>query len=125
MGRMATYVLIISAFMIVFYIGGLIPENSMINILLNPETLRTNLYLQVLTTMGSIGIGTAIVTSLAGKNELAALIAFTTLFGSIILEFFSIYTAIASYNKILAFIVISPLCLLLILTVLEWWRGRD
>lgn len=38
-------------------------------------------------------------------------------------DFVAIYTYLASYNQLAALIIMSPMCILYILTVLEWVRG--
>jgi len=132
MGRMATYLVMASGLLLLFYFGGLLEgsastSNLLLNALLNPQTLAD---------APIAAIGVAAITALAlggifagaffaGNLDLIALSSFAVFLLNLLWSFYDVYLRIAEANVVLAVIIFAPLLILLILTSVEWWRGRD
>jgi len=132
MGRMAVYLVICSGLLLLFYFGGLLEgsastTNLLLNAVLNPESLAD---------APIEAIGVAAITALAlggifagaffaGNLDLIALSSFTVFLLNLLWSFYDVYLRIAESNRVIALIIFAPLLLLLILTAVEWWRGRD
>jgi len=61
----------------------------------------------------------------AGNLDLIALSSFSLYILNLLWSFMDVYNKLASENKVLAILIFGPLMMLLVVTVLEWWRGRD
>jgi hypothetical protein len=130
MGKLKNYVLIFSGLMLLFYFTGLIPNTptaTMLNMLLDITGFANNLlYLKVIAVISMIGLAVSVVLGFLNINqELAVSTAFCIFMFNLLWDIISVVSAIASVNRVLAVLFFSPILLVYIITLFEFWRGRD
>lgn len=127
MAKLMTFLFLMIGIVLLFHFGGLIentPNSTLIQIALNPESISSsNIYLTIiglLTTVGAIAI---IVIGAVTKTDFI-------IFASLILpllslgwDFLVIFNVFAAINLFIALLIMSPIFIVYVLTVLEWWRG--
>lgn len=142
MGKLTTYLVIMSGLMLLFYFGGLLPtecgedglcevntpSGKLLTILLRPQNMRTS-------TLGDwvIGIlaGLAVVGSLVlsgivyERLEYAAIAAFLGFLVVVVWDFIAVFNVVRETNPVIAILLFAPFLLVFIPTVLEFMRGRD
>ncbi len=142
MGKLTTYLVIMSGLMLLFYFGGLLPtecgedglcevntpSGKLLTLLLRPENMRTS-------TVGDyvIGIiaGLAAVGSLVlggflyERLEYAAIASFLVFLIVILWDFIAVFNVIREAAPVLAILFFTPFLLVFTLTILEFMRGRD
>lgn len=127
MGKLTTYILLMTGISLMFYIGGLIEltNNPLLALLLNPSSLSsTAFYSTLLTTIA--GVGAAFYIGFVQKNiELAAATVYIPYLASVLWSFTSVYTVLSSEMKIISLVIFSPLLILFTVTIFEAWRGTD
>lgn len=133
MGKMTTFLLVISGTMLLFHLTGLVetgttPNSVLLGYMLNPESLEnSNFNLQIVLALeGLLAIAGAVVIGVITKNfELSAvapvaIFLFNTMFDIII-----VFNKVREANPVLAIVIFGPFMLLFVITTLDWWRGRD
>ncbi len=132
MGKLAIYLLVMSGLMLLFYFGGLIsstPNSALLNLLLDPESMQTlPLALKVIMVLQGIGVAAGAIFIgyvTHGKVDLIVLAPFTVYLFNLGWDFLVVYQNVAAVNKVMGILLFSPLFLLYMFTILEWWRGRD
>ena len=130
MGRMTVYLGILALLVIGFNFAGYIdntPISFMLDALLNPETFQTSSFFTELEgILGFFAVGGIIVGAIVGQRiEAAATISFTLLLFLVGWDLIAIFGVLRQLNAMLAIFLVSPMILLYVLTVLEWWRGKD
>ncbi len=142
MGKLTTYVIIMSGLMLLFYFGGLLPtecgedglcevntpSGKLLTLLLRPQNMRTS-------TVGDwiIGIltGAAIVGSLVMSGWLyeriqyAAIAAFMGFLIVVLWDFIAVFNVVRETAPVLAILLFTPFLLVFMLTVIEFMRGTD
>lgn len=104
-----------------------IPGDAIYNFLTNPASWETNLF-QVFITDLTLTIGGAAI--IAGtfliKNDLLIFAGLTGILISFGKSLSNLFTVIAaSSDPIVAWLIVSPIIILYIMTAVAWWRGRD
>lgn len=130
MGKITTYIAILSMVIIGFHFAGLIentPISWFMNALLHPESLNVNSFYTELSGILALfaGAGIVIGTLVAGKIEQGATVAFTSLLFVIGWDIVAIFNILRQLNEMVAIFIISPFLVIYVLSVIEWWRGRD
>lgn len=130
MGKMTGYILIMTGVTVLFYFTGLLsntPNTVLLNLVLNTGQLTaTPLYTKLSIAVLVLGVGGTILLGFISKQpELAATGLFTAYLVSLLFDFVSVFNVLASTNKALAILILSPWLILFIVTAIEWWRGRD
>lgn len=125
MGKLTTFILIMSGLMLLFYFTGLIPNNPFLNLLLSPEDMTTTEFYITLTTAIAVGLGAIVIGFITKNLELAAMAVFVPIMITLMWNFISVYNKMASVNKVIAIILFAPLLFMFLVTMLDWWRGRD
>lgn len=141
MGKITTYLIMMSGLVLLFYFGGLIqvcegdglceattPNGKLLDMLLKPENMRQS-------TLGDkiIGLlaGLAVVGSLVlsgflyERLEFAATAAFTGFLFNVAWDFIAVFNVVRESNPVLAILLFAPFLLVFIPTILEFFRGRD
>jgi hypothetical protein len=131
MGKFTNYILLLSGFFIIFYIFGLNDgaTGSLIGLLLNIGSLKSyinsgqgwgaiGLIIGGLTTYGVVAIITR--QFFSESLALATLLPFLLGFAY---DFVVIYKSVAQISSIIALLVLSPMIVVYVFTVIEWWRG--
>lgn len=129
MGKLTTYMLVMSGIILLMYFFGLLENTAtsgLLNLLLNPsEFANSNLYVQIILIVEVAVVVGATVFSITQRTDfpLIALLVVPLLnFGW---DFMAVYAIMASINPIIATVIFSPLFIVYVLTVVEWWRGVD
>lgn len=130
MGKMTTYLIVMSGLMLLFYFTGLINESinsTLLDMLLNPASIQNAslgtklvLAIEALLVSGIIVLGIT-----TGNLDLVASGPFAIYLFNLGWDFLSVYQVMASANNVLATLIISPLFILWAVTVFEFWRGTD
>lgn len=138
MGNFKTYILLMTAVILLFHLTGLIPEvtpNSLlIQTVLHPDQLLPSadnpsilpLASKILIIISLIGVGGIIasvfVTSISDTILFTTLTAYLFTLGW---DFIVIYNRINDVSPLFATLFIAPIFLMYVFTVIEFWRGRD
>jgi len=123
MNQMATYVVIMTGLMVLFYIFG-IGTAPLLDLLQHPESMSVTSFFANIT----VGLLTSagLVLGLVYRNaELAAMSAVLPVVINVLWFFTNVVYVIMSINAVLGMIVFTPLMFLFMMTVVEYWRGRD
>lgn len=129
MAKLTTYLLVMSGIILLTYFFGLLENTAtsgLLNLLLNPSDAgKSNIYIQIVLVVELAVLVGATVFSLTQRTDfpLIALLVMPLInFGW---DFMAIYAIMASVNVVAATLIFSPVFLVYILTVIEWWRGVD
>ena len=128
MGKFGTYVVIMSGLMLLFYFTGITDQTgttTFLNLLLDPEAFQeTPIAIKAIAVLTGI-LASAIVVgfAIAGNVELGVMVAFTTFLFNSLWDFIEVFNKVAVVNPVIAILIFSPLLLLFIVTMIEWWRG--
>ncbi len=128
MGKFGTYVVVMSGLMLLFYFTGITEQTgttTLLNLLLNPEGFQeTPIAIKAIAVLTGI-LASAIVVgfAIAGNVELGVMVAFTTFLFNSLWDFIAVFNKVAAVNPVIAILIFSPLLLLFIVTMIEWWRG--
>lgn len=131
MGKLTTYILVMSGLILLFYFTGLLPEstasNTLLTMLLNPNALSESpIGLDSKELLIGIVAGGIIIGALLIANvELGIMAIFVVSISAFLWDFSSVFNRVYSENPVIAVLLFSPIMLLMIITLIEWWRGRD
>lgn len=133
MAKFTNYIFIISGSLLLFYIFGMLPPESLtsqlFSLILNPTNI-TNSDFTNITITGGLSILTALTLGAGNYFRITNFKADFIVFASVIPILYSygrdlllIYNIIANSSQAIAILIFSPLLLVYVLTVIEWWRG--
>ena len=131
MGKITTYLAIMSFVVLGFHYAGIVqntPVGWFLTAIKNLAGFSNNSFYTTLTAvLATFGGATIIIGAFAGsKIEQGATIAFTTLLLTLAWELIAIWNVLQdSMGEMFSTLLISPIVVIYVLTVLEWWRGRD
>lgn len=131
MGKLTTYLLVMSGIMLLLYFAGVLETNgttALLNVLLSPEKLsQTPLSTRIIFAIEAIvGVAIGIGLVISGKPELALLAPVAVYLFDLGWGFLDVYLKIISVNINyfpIATLLFAPLLLLYGVTIIEWWRG--
>jgi len=131
MGKMTTYLLVMSGIMVLMYYGGLIDGgDTLLTLLLNPAGITYSNFFQtniISVIEGLAALGVTIGLALSGKPELGVMGGLAIFIADLGFNFVKVFVKLASMgggNYLpLAVILFAPLLVLFGLTIAEWWRG--
>ena len=130
MGKLTTYILVMSGLMILFYFAGLLEDtgsSTLLSMLLDPAGYKTSsLNTQILLVLTGIATAGIIIIGIVTHNVEWALMGTLAIWIlNLLWDFVSIFNKVYSVNPVLAVLLFSPILFLFGITVVEWWRGRD
>jgi len=130
MGKLTTYILVMSGLMLLFYFSGLLDStanSTILNLLLNPESIKTSeLDVQVILVLEGLLVGGIVVGfAAAGNVELGVMGIFAIFMMNMLWDFLRVFSKVYSINPVMALLLFSPILLLYAVTIIEWWRGAD
>jgi len=134
MGKLATYITILSVMIIGFHLAGLVgdtPSSWLVDLVTNPQDAYSHSFYTTIFGILALfgGAGAIIIGTFAPQRlEQAATIVATSMFFIIGWDLISIYNILGSSTElgaILSLFIVSPMIVLFILSVIEWWRGKD
>ena len=133
MGKMTTYIMLISGTLLIFYFMGLLPPEAatsgLLSLILNPSNIFNTAWYSTSLTFLAI-LGGLSITSIIGKNflgnpELVFLAPVTIFLLGLGLDILLVANKLYSTMQIFAVLLVGPLIILYVLTCIEWFRGRD
>lgn len=129
MGKLTTYMFIMSGLLLLAYFFGLVENTAtatLLNLLLNPSSWESSvLYTKIILIVETAIIVGATVFSVTQKSDFPLIALLVVPLFNFGWDFMSIFQKMSASNTILAVLVFSPFFLVYILTVVEWWRGFD
>lgn len=131
MSKVATYLSILGSIIIGFHLAGLIVDTgtwTILQLLKDPQEIFNENYYLVIITALTLFAGAVITVGFLVNQKLdqAVLTSFTILLIFVGWDLLGIYNAISTnVNHELALLIFSPMIMVYILTVLEWWRGQS
>lgn len=128
--KFTNYFMFMAGLTLLFYFFGLVDggaTDTFINLLLNIQNLSTSVLIAIF--IGGSGLAAGVLKVAAGSAFLgfrADLVVFAVAVVPLLgfgYDFLVVFSTIAAINGVFAILVLSPLILLYVFTVLEWWRG--
>lgn len=132
MGRAAQYIYIISGVYLLFYLTGMFEPSfttNLLEIIVNPETFSFShlwdLILDNIIVAGSVGAVTLGVLLATRSIELTVMTAVVPILWGMLTDILEVFKIVAAANQAIALILFAPYIVLLTITALDYWRGRD
>lgn len=130
MGKLTTYILVMSGLMILFYFAGLLENtgsSTLLSMLLDPAGYKTSsLNTQIILVLTGIATAGIVVIGILTHNvELALMGSLAIWILNLLWDFIAVFNKVYSSNPVIAVLLFSPTLFLFGVTVVEWWRGRD
>lgn len=131
MGRLAGHLTLLGGIILLFNLFGLASETSLVSFLLHPENYTNSaIYLKLLTIIGvfTVVAGVSYFVGGSDKMDFIAFAPMILLFLGFLNELLAIFNAVAVGGvgaRIFGALVLSPLFIILIMSVMEWWRGTS
>ena len=130
MGKLTTYILIMSGLVLLFYFAGIITDTAnttFLNLLLGPESFRdSDLNIQtILVLEGVAAAGILAIAVLTRNLELAVRGVMAIFLLNLLWDFIMVFNAVKSENLPMALLIFGPLLLLFYVTIVEWWGKHD
>lgn len=130
MGKLTTYVLIMSGLVLLFYFTGILTDTAnttFLNLLLSPENLRATAFsTRIIAILEGVVIGGILIGGLMmGNLEAMFKATFVIYLLNLLWDFIMIFNAVRSANVVLAILFFAPLLFLFYLTIIEWWGKHD
>lgn len=133
MGKLVKFLSILIIIDILFIITGQLDITSTTSFvtgaILDPSGIRTTLFFTVF--LGILGISALLSTGgvttgvVAVGTNVLAFTALSVVLGGLLGDFITIFNTLKDHNVVLATIIMAPIIMLLIVTVVEWLRGKD
>lgn len=128
MAKMTNFLMIMTGIVILFYFFGYIENtfsSEILNIVFNPESIEVSRLILTITGFVTAAIGISIAAIKLGQiqTDFIVFAPMVAVFLSFLWDFISIITVISSFNPYIAVILFSPLIVVYLITILEWWRG--
>lgn len=129
MGKLTTYIIVMSGLMLLFYFSGLLgdtPNSTLLDMLLSPEGFNVSDFnTQILLVLGGIA-GIGIIIGVVTQNiELVLMSPLAIWLMALLWDFLNVANKVYSTNPVIAVLLFSPILFLFGITIAEWWRGRD
>ena len=131
MGKLPTYIIVMSGLMLLFYFMGLIEttaNSTLLDMLLSPEDLPTsNAKTQMFLVLSGIGaaVGAIIIGYFTKNIELALTAPFAVYLFNLMWDFLYVFNRVRDANPVIAVLFFAPVLFLFIITIVEWLRKFD
>lgn len=128
--KLTTYLLILSVVLLLFHFAGLIantPISFLLNLLVNPQNVQASTFYTVIyaAIAGFAITGIVIGTFSRARTDLIAKAPIAILLVAFAWDLVAVFGVVRQVNAALAALVLSPLIIVFILAVVEWWGGHD
>jgi hypothetical protein len=124
MNQMTTFLIAVCGLSIMFFLFGLTPTDSFIGQLMHPESMTLATFGLTLLTL--ITATTGIILGIVYKNaELAVMSTVTPIVAALLYNISSVITVFMGISAVFTIIIFSPLMVVMIVTLIDYWRGRD
>lgn len=130
MGKMATYLMIMTGILLMMYYGGLITTpDTLLTLILNPSSISYSMFFtEMLAAIELIGLIGIVVVAVALRNPtiivFGAVMIFLFDLGFSFLQVFVVLTSIDPNFTPLAILLFAPLLFIFGLTCIEWWGNK-
>lgn len=134
MGKLTYMIVALVVVDILFLITGQLGLDSATSLIANaiqdPSSIEVSTFWNAMIG-GSTGIGTLVaatgvtVGALFGGTNVLVFLPLALVFAVLISDYISIYNSLASYNVVLATLIMVPVMMAYILYVIEWLRAKD
>lgn len=132
MGKLIQMVSILIFIDLLFIMTGQLTLNSptsvIIQAILDPSNIQGSQLWTLIIISGISGLAlvTAVVVGIVTRNlEFFFFVTISLGFAALVGDFVTIFIHLASFNRVLATVVMGPVIILFVFTVLEWLRGKD
>lgn len=131
MGKLGTYLVMMSGIMLVFYFAGLLPPETaggvLLTLLLNPENiLNSSLASQIaLAITGAASVGAVLIGYFTRDSRLIIAGPFASYMLNLGYGFVAVFSSLYDQNGVLAILLLAPLLVLYGLVIVEWLLGQD
>ncbi len=130
MGKITTYIMMLSGVILLFAFAGLLSEGTLLGTLLdltNPDTLTTSPFYVAIVAAGAIlAVGGVVLGFISqGRTDLLVKGTLLTVLIAIGWTLMDIYSAIAQMDIWVARLLIAPLIIVYFLATIEWLSGHD
>lgn len=126
-GKFGTLMLTMGGSLVVFHLLGLLPSgftSYFLSLFLNPENLQTSdLVIRISAIISGVVLVFASLRLLGFESDMAMLGSMILILMGFAWDFLIIFQTVASFSLPFAILVVSPLCLMYVIAVVEWWRG--
>ena len=129
MSKLFTYVGIMAGVVLLFHVAGLIeaitPTSMLLTLLLEPENFSTGPFynLIILGAMAAVGLTGIIVGIISRDFRFSAKTIMLTPLIAIGTDFVAVFNVIAVFNRYFALLILSPVIIMYIIVVAEWWTS--
>lgn len=141
MGKLTTYMLVLSGLMLLFYFTGLTqdcsdglcngatPNSALLNAVMHPENIQEMpTWTKILLALEGVGaiLGGIAIGYFSGGNLQAIVTAPVAIFFfSLLADFLYVFNRVREVNSFFAIVLFGPVIFLYVITIIEWWTGRD
>lgn len=132
MGKLVSYISILLAIDLLFLVTGQLsinsPTSSIMGAILSPGTMTSSQWWALLITGGIslLTVGAAVVVGVISRSfELIIFIPMAVALSALVGDFATVFVYLASFNLVLATLVMTPIMVIFVITIVEWLRGKD
>lgn len=123
--KITYYVMLLTGMSILFYFTGLINNNPLLDLLLNPQNLTAselffNISVAIATTAGAVIIG-----FITKDLDKAAMAFFVPYIGILLWNSITVFNVMSSTAYVISVILFGSVIFLFIISLLDYWRGND
>ena len=131
MGKLVSFIIILVIIDLLFLITGQLtldsPSSLIINVIQDPSIItQASFWTILITGIGALAVTTAVIAGIVTRqSDIVLFITMGTALALLIGDFAVIYVHLASFNRTLATLIMSPILLIFTLIIIEWIRGKD
>jgi hypothetical protein len=131
MGKITSYLLILSSVILLFYFAGLIPDTAsfvLLKLLIDPSLLITSaFYTNINNAIGLAAVtGIAVGSIISGRTAIAMKVGLAGFLLTIGWDLIQIFNKIKPMNLMVSTLIFAPLLIVYMLSIMEWWTtGTD
>jgi len=129
MSKLLTYIGVMSGVVLLFHIAGLIdtvtPTNMLLTLVLDPQNFSTGSFYNqlILGAMAAVGLTGIVIGIISRDFRFSAKTIMLTPLIAIGTDFVAVFNVLAAYNRYIALIILSPIIIMYIIVVAEWWTS--
>ena len=131
MGKLITLISMLIIIDLLFLATGQLtldsPSSAILNGIQDPSILKdSNIWTILIAGIGVLAVVSAVIAGIATRNsDIVIFVSMGTALSVLVGDYITIYNHLASINKPLAVLIMSPIIMIFTLTIVEWVRGKD
>ncbi len=139
MGKLTTFIFVFGGLLLLFYFTGLLqeceddgmcmsvtPNSKMLDLLMHPENMQNSDFsLTALLVLSGTLVGAIAIGILTGRPELALLAPIGIFLMGLLWDFLYVFNRVRAENPVFAVLFFAPVMIMFVITIMDWWRGRD